>query len=291
MIYKFIKKYRSAFRVVKMCQVLEVSRSSYYNWLKRLPSTHQKEDNILVEKMRRIHKESYKTYGIRRIKAKLNKEGISCGKNRVARLMRENGIFSRLRRKYKATTNSNHRLPVAPNLLDQDFTADKPNTKWVGDITYIPTDEGFLYLSGIEDLFQRKVVGWSLGNRITKELTISSLEQAVGRENPGDGLIFHSDRGSQYAAYDYQEVLSKYCIRQSMSRKGNCYDNACMESFFSTLKKDIIYGRRFKTREEAKLAIIEYIETFYNCHRLHSTLGNMSPMEYERQYYYQEEVA
>jgi putative transposase len=291
MIYKFIKKYRSAFRVVKMCQVLEVSRSSYYNWLKRLPSIHQKEDNILVEKMRRIHKESYKTYGIRRIKAKLNKEGIPCCKNRIARLMRENGIFSRLRRKYKATTNSNHRLPVAPNLLDQDFTADKPNTKWVGDITYIPTDEGFLYLSGIEDLFQRKVVGWSLGDRITKELTIRALEQAVGRENPGDGLIFHSDRGSQYAAYAYQEVLGKYCIRQSMSRKGNCYDNACMESFFSTLKKDIIYGRRFKTRKEAKLAIIEYIETFYNCHRLHSTLGNMSPMEYERQYYYQEEVA
>jgi len=291
MIYKFIKKYRSAFRVVKMCQVLEVSRSSYYNWLKRLPSIHQKEDNILVEKMRRIHKESYKTYGIRRIKAKLNKEGIPCGKNRIARLMRENGIFSRLRRKYKATTNSNHRLPVAPNLLNQDFSADKPNTKWVGDITYIPTDEGFLYLAGIEDLFQRKVVGWSLGDRITKELTIRALEQAVGRENPDKGLIFHSDRGSQYAAYAYQDVLGKYCIRQSMSRKGNCYDNACMESFFSTLKKDIIYGRRFKTREEAKLAIIEYIETFYNCHRLHSTLGNMSPMEYERQYYYQEEVA
>jgi len=241
--------------------------------------------------MRRIHKESYKTYGIRRIKAKLNKEGISCGKNRIARLMRENGVFSRLRRKYKATTNSNHRLPVAPNLLDQDFTADKPNIKWVGDITYIPTDEGFLYFSGIEDLFQRKVVGWSLGDRITKELTISSLEQAVGRENPGEGLIFHSDRGSQYAAYAYQEVLGKYCIRQSMSRKGDCYDNACMESFFSTLKKDIIYGNKFKTREEAKLVIIEYIETFYNCHRLHSTLGNMSPMEYERQYYYQEEVA
>lgn len=291
MIYKFIKKYRSEFRVVKMCQVLEVSKSSYYDWLKRPPSMHQKEDKILIEKMRRIHKESYKTYGIRRIKAKLNKEGISCGKNKVARLMRENGIFSRLRRKYKATTNSNHRLPVAPNLLNQDFTADKPNKKWVGDITYIPTNEGFLYLAGIKDLFQRKVVGWSLGDRITKELTISSLEQAVGRENPGESLIFHSDRGSQYAAYAFQDVLHKYHIRQSMSRKGDCYDNACMESFFSTLKKDIIYGNKFKTREEAKLVIIEYIETFYNCCRLHSTLGNMSPMEYERQYYYQEEVA
>ena len=166
-----------------MCQVLEVSRSSYYGWLRRPVSVHQKEDEILVKKMRRIHKESYKTYGIRRIKAKLNKESIFCGKNRIARLMRENGIFSRLRRKYKATTHSNHRLPVAPNILNQDFSADKPNTKWVGDITYIPTDEGFLYLAGIEDLFQRKLVGWSLGNRITKELTIKALEQAVGREN------------------------------------------------------------------------------------------------------------
>jgi putative transposase len=274
-----------------MCQVLEVSRSSYYDWLRRPASRHQKEDSVLLEKMRRIHKESYKTYGIRRIKAKLNKESIFCGKNRIARLMRENGIFSRLRRKYKATTHSNHHLPIAPNLLDQDFTADRPNKKWVGDITYIPTDEGFLYFSGIEDLFQRKLVGWSLGDRITQELTLKALEQAVGRENPGEGLIFHSDRGSQYAAYAYQEILGKYCIRQSMSRKGNCYDNACMESFFSTLKKDIIYGRRFKTREEAKLVIIEYIETFYNCHRLHSTLGNMSPIEYERQYSYREEVA
>lgn len=150
----------------------------------------------------------------------------------MARLMRENGIFSRLRRKYKATTNSNHCLPVAPNLLNQDFTSDTPNKKWVSDITYIPTDEGFLYLAGIEDLFQRKVVGWSLGSRITKELTISALEQAVGRENPGEGLIFHSDRGSQYAAYAFQDALHKYHIRQSMSRKGDCYDNACMESFF-----------------------------------------------------------
>lgn len=150
----------------------------------------------------------------------------------MARLMRENGIFSRLRRKYKATTNSNHCLPVAPNLLNQDFTSDTPNKKWVSDITYIPTDEGFLYLAGIEDLFQRKVVGWSLGSRITKELTISALEQAVGRENPGEGLIFHSDRGSLYAAYAFQDTLHKYHIRQSMSRKGDCYDNACMESFF-----------------------------------------------------------
>jgi len=267
-----------------MCQVLEVSRSAYYDWLIRSESKRKKDDNKLIKEIKRVHKESYETYGIRRVKARLEKENIICGKNRVARLMRENGIFSRLRRKYKATTNSNHSYPVAPNLLNQNFTADKPNEKWVGDITYIPTDEGWLYMAGIEDLFQRKVTGWAFSSRITKELTIAALEQAVGKECPQTGLIFHSDRGSQYAAYDYQDTLRKYGIIQSMSRKGNCYDNACMESFFSTLKKDIIYGKRFKTREEAKQLIIEYIETFYNCKRIHSTLGNMSPMEYEHNY-------
>lgn len=265
-----------------MCQVFKVSRSAYYDWLKRPESNRKKDDNKILIEIKRVHKESYETYGIRRVKAQLEKDGIKCGKNRVARLMRENGIYSRLRRKYKATTNSKHNYPVAPNLLNQDFTAKNPNEKWVGDLTYIPTDEGWLYMAGVEDLFQRKVVGWAFGSRITKELAITALEQGVGREQPQAGLIFHSDRGSQYAAYDYQDTLRKYGIIQSMSRKGNCYDNACMESFFSTLKKDAIYGRKFKTREEAKLFIIEYIETFYNCKRLHSTLGNMSPMEYER---------
>ena len=282
MIYQFINKYRSTFRVMKMCQVLKVSRSSYYNWLKRPASKRQKEDKILVEKMRGIHKESYKTYGIRRIKVKLNKEGISCGKNRVARLMRKNGIFSRLRRKYKATTHSNHRLPVAPNILNQDFKANKPNKKWVGDITYIPTDEGFLYLAGIEDLFHRKVVGWSLKDRMTQELTINALKQAVGRENPGDGLIFHSDRGSQYAAYAYQETLDKYGIRQSMSRKGNCYDNACVESFFARLKIECMYPKKFVNRAQAELDIFKYVEVFYNRVRRHSTLNYLSPADFER---------
>ena len=276
---------------MKMCQVLKVSRSSYYDWLNRPLSKRKKDDHKLLSHIKRIHKETVETYGIRRMTDQLNKEGIKCGKNRVARLMRDNGIYSRLKRKYKATTNSNHSYPVAPNILDQDFTSEAPNQKWVGDITYIATDEGWLYLAAVEDLFHRKIVGWSFSNRITKELTLAALRQAIGKEHPCQGLIFHSDRGSQYAAYDYQAELRKLNIRQSMSRKGNCYDNACMESFFSTLKKDIIYGKKFKTREEAKQLIVEYIETFYNCRRLHSSLGNMSPIEYVNQFSNQEKAA
>lgn len=199
--------------------------------------------------------------------------------------MYENGIYSRHAKKYKATTNSNHNYPIAPNLLNQDFTSNTPNEKWVGDITYIGTDEGWLYFAGIEDLFTKRVVGWSFSERITKDLTISAFNQALTKAKPVTGLIFHSDRGSQYAAYDYQDFLRENNIRQSMSRKGNCYDNACAESFFATLKKDIIHGKKFKTREEAKLKIIEYVELFYNSIRIHSSIDDMSPIEFEREYY------
>jgi putative transposase len=198
--------------------------------------------------------------------------------------MKENGLISRLKRKYKATTNSNHVYPVAPNLLEKDFKAERPNQKWVGDITYIPTDEGWLYLAAVEDLFHKKVIGWALDSRMTKQLTIDAIEQAIIKEKPNKGLIFHSDRGSQYAAYTYQDKLVSNGIRQSMSAKGHCYDNACMESFFATLKKELIHGRRFRTRDDAKLIIIDYIATFYNAKRLHSALGYMSPIEFERHY-------
>ena len=196
--------------------------------------------------------------------------------------MNENGLISVLKTKYKATTNSNHNYPVAPNLLNKNFKAEKVNQKWVGDITYIPTQEGWLYLASIEDLYHKKIVGWALDSRMTKQLTLKAIDQAITREKPAKGLIFHSDRGSQYAAYDYQDKLRAHGIRQSTSAKGDCYDNACMESFFATLKKDLIHRRRFKTREEAKIAIINYIETWYNSKRSHSSLGYMSPMEYER---------
>ena len=216
------------------------------------------------------------------MKSQLDKDGYSCGKDRVRRLMSEYGIYSRLRKKYKATTQSNHHYPVVENLLKQDFSATEPHQKWVGDMTYIATEEGWLYMAGIEDLYHRKLVGWSFSSRMKKQITIDAIHQAIGRERPEGGLIFHSDRGSQYAAYDYQETLRKHGIRQSMSAKGNCYDNASMESFFSTLKKDIIYGMKFKARREAIQLIVEYIETFYNCRRLHSSLNNMSPMEFEQ---------
>ena len=279
--YIFIKEHSSEFTVQKMCRVLKVSRSAYYDWLTTPESDKKQEDNNLLKKIIKIHEKSWCTYGVRRITRQLRKEGENCGAHRVARIMEENGIYSCHRRKYKATTNSKHSIPVAPNLLGRDFLATDINQKWVGDITYISTDEGWLYFAGVEDLFNRKVVGWAFSERITKELTIAALEQAIGRTKPQRGLIFHSDRGVQYAAYAYQDVLRDNEIRQSMSRKGNCYDNACMESFFATLKKDAIYRYKFKTRAEAKTKIIEYIETFYNSYRMHSALGYQSPKDFE----------
>ena len=268
-----------------MCQMLNIKRSAYYDWLNRAESKRKQNDNDLVKEIRRVHKESRNTYGVRRIKAQLNKENIVCGKHKISRLMNENNIHSKLKRKFKATTYSDHKYPVAPNLLNQNFKAEKPNEKKVGDIIYVGTEEGWLYLASIEDLFQKEVVGWSLNTRMTRDMTIAAMEQAIKKHRPDAGLIFHSDRGVQYAAMDYQELLSKNQIVQSMSRKGNCYDNACGESFFASLKKDLIYGKKFKTIEEAKLAIVDYIETFYNCKRLHSSLGYKSPKEYIEEYY------
>lgn len=205
---------------------------------------------IFVAKITKIFNASDATYGHRRIKKQLRKEGFKCSKDRIKRIMCENGLVSVHKVKYKATTNSKHNYPVAPNLLQKDFSAEAPSQKWVGDITYIPTAEGWLYLAAIEDLHHRKVVGWALGSRMTKQLTITALEQAIHRERPKRGLIFHSDRGSQYAAHDYQDKLREHGIRQSMSAKGDFYDNSPMESFFATLKKELIHRRRFKTREQ-----------------------------------------
>lgn len=267
-----------------MCRALKVSRSAYYDWLGLPLSPRQEQDQALLIQITKIFIESDSTYGHRRIKKQLQKQGIGCSNDRIRRLMQENGLISVHKAKFKATTNSNHNYPVAPNLLQKDFTALAPGQKWVGDITYIPTNEGWLYLAAIEDLYHRKVVGWALGARMTKQLTIDALDQALARTDCQPGAIFHSDRGSQYAAYDYQDKLRENGIRQSMSAKGDCYDNACMESFFGTLKKELIYRRRFRTRTEARLAIVNYIETWYNSKRLHSGLGYMSPLEYEMKY-------
>ena len=266
-----------------MCQVLQVSRSGYYAWKSRPPSRRRQSDEELLEAIRESHTRSRGLYGVRRIHADIKKR-FGCGKNRVYRLMKANGIRSVRPRKYKATTNSKHNLPVAENLLNQDFHAQAPNTVWLSDISYIPTGEGWLYLAGVVDLCSKDVVGLAMDKTMTKELVIQALNQAIGRERPARGLIHHSDRGVQYASHAYQDLLRENGFITSMSRKGNCYDNAPAESFFSTLKSELIHLRRFKTREEAKSAIFDYIEVFYNRQRRHSSLGYLTPLEFKRQF-------
>jgi len=227
-----------------------------------------------------VHQRSRENYGSPRVTAELQALGVRCGENRVARLMRENGICAK-RRRYRATTNSKHNLPVAPNLLARQFTVDRPNAVWMTDITYIWTSEGWLYLAGVVDLYSRMVVGHSMSRRITEELTLEALNQALGRRRPKPGLLHHSDQGSQYAADDYRKLLKECGFTASMSRKGDCWDNAPMESFFATLKTELIYRERFTTREDAKRKIFEYIEVFYNRERRHSSLGYQSPVDFE----------
>ena len=266
-----------------MCLVLQVSRSGYYAWKKRPSSSRRLVDEELLMAIRKSHTRSRGLYGVRRIHADV-KEQFGCGKNRVYRLMKANGIQSVRPRKYKATTNSKHSFPVAENLLNQNFQTSAPNTVWVSDISYIPTGEGWLYLASVVDLCSKDVVGIAMNSTMTKELVIQALKQAIGREHPLKGLIHHSDRGVQYASYAYQALLRENGFIPSMSRKGNCYDNACAESFFSTLKNELVHLRRFKTREEAKEAIFDYIEVFYNRQRRHSSLGYLTPFEFKHQF-------
>lgn len=266
-----------------MCQILKVSRSGYYAWKTRPDSNRKKEDAKLLRLIRKSYEQNRKVYGVRRIHADIY-EQVHCSKKRVHRLMQANGIQSIRPRKYKTTTNSRHNLPVAENLLNRNFHSDAPNTVWVSDISYIPTDEGWLYLAGVIDLCSKDVVGMAMDKTMTKELAIQALKQAIGRERPGAGLLHHSDRGVQYASHDYQALLNENGFIPSMSRKGNCYDNACAESFFSTLKNELIYLTHFKTRAEARQAIFEYVEIFYNHKRRHSSLGYQTPSEYKRQF-------
>lgn len=268
-----------------MCHVLEVGRSTFYDWLNHSQSERRAEDEILKEKILEIFLKSDRTYGHRRIKKRLRRQRIKCSNSRIRRLMKELRLVPVQTRKFKATTNSKHSLPVAPNLLQQDFTAQAPYEKWVGDITYIPTGEGWLYLATVIDLFSRRVVGWALSERMTKQLVINAINMAIINERPPEGVIFHSDRGSQYASYDFQDMLRENRILQSMSAKGDCYDNACAESFFATIKKELVHRRRFSTRSEATLAILNYIVSWYNPHRIDSALGDLSPMEFEQEYY------
>ncbi len=267
--------------VKKMATVFNVSRSRYYAWLKSGPSKHSIQDQEYYEIIKEIFEANKGNYGSPRIHDNMKKRGIRCACKRVARIMRENGIRARRKRKFKVTTDSKHDFPIAPNLLDRNFTVEEPNSCWVSDITYISTYEGWLYLCVIIDLFSRMVVGWSIASHLRAELAIDALDMAVALRNPPKGLIFHSDRGIQYASRDFREKIAGYEIIQSMSRKGNCWDNACAESFFSTLKNEEVYKQKYKTKAEARQSIFEYIAVYYNRRRSHSFLDYMSPEEYE----------
>lgn len=281
--YEFIQRYRSQFRIGKMCRVLHVSRSGYYSWNNRPESKRTKANRVLLRAIKEIHKESRQVYGSPRVTEALSDKGLKASRNRVARLMAKNGIRSRVKRKFKVTTHSDHKLPISPNLLNQNFQVDALGHILVSDITYIRTGEGWLYLTTIIDLFHRKVVGWSMSKRMTAELTtIAALKQYVKHYSPAEGVIFHSDRGVQYASADFRKLLKKYSFVQSMSGKGNCYDNAVAESFFKTLKTELIYHVRYLTRAQARASIFEYIETFYNRVRKHSYLGYLSPVQFEQ---------
>jgi len=264
-----------------MSSILEVSRAGFYAWLGRGDSKHTLEDRRLTVLVREEHEKSRRTYGAPRIHAALHRRGEICGLHRVERLMREAGIRPKTRRKYQRTTDSKHNHPVAPNILDQKFTASAPNQVWASDITYIATDEGWLFLASTLDLYSRKVVGWSMSASMPTSLVEDALTMAIGLRSPQPGLIHHSDRGVQYAAHAFQGLLERHGIVCSMSRKGNCYDNAVKESFFHTLKTELCDREHYRTRAEARASVFEFIEVFYNRQRLHSTLGYCPPTEFE----------
>ena len=266
-----------------MCEVLGIARQSYYAWRNRKPSKRAQENQVLLEEIKEIHEESRQTYGSPRIHQTLKAQGHTVGRNRVARLMRKNGIRAIQKRKKKWTTDSKHSFPIAPNLVNREFEATDRDQLWLADITYVATDEGWLYLAAILDVYSRKIVGWAMDRTMSRRLCMNALEMAVMTRQPGQGLIHHSDRGSQYASADYQAMLEKHGMVCSMSRKGDCWDNAPMESFFGTLKSESLHRYKFRTRDEARREIFEYIEIFYNRTRSHSALGYTSPETFETQ--------
>lgn len=271
--------------MVKMCQVLGVSRSGFYEWKSRKCSDQKKRRAALTSKIRFVFFESNHIYGSPKITRVLRNQGETVSEKTVTRIMKDEGLRSKTVKKYKATTNSKHQLPIYPNLLNQQFQVDHPKQVWVADITYIWTREGWLYLATIMDLFSRRIIGWHMSHRMTKELVITALKRAIAAEPPIPGLVHHSDRGSQYASKEYQSLLRQHGIYTSMSRKGNCYDNACIESFHGVIKREMIFHRAFVTREEAKQEIFEYLMRFYNARRIHSACDYVSPVEFEQAYY------
>jgi len=279
--YELVESEKTAFPVGALCEAVGVSRSAYYAWRSSGPSARELANERILAEIRAIHVENEARYGSPRVVDELRERGHEVGKHRVARLMRENGIFARMRRRFRHTTDSKHKLPVAPNLLEQNFTATAPNQAWVGDIMYIWTAEGWSYLAVLLDLYSRRVVGWALRKSLSRELAVSALQHAVTCRRPPAGLVHHTDRGSQYASQEYRNLLAAHGVRCSMSAAGNCYDNAVAESFFATLKKELVHGCAFETRSEAYDAISDYIENYYNAKRRHSAAGNQSPINFE----------
>jgi len=265
-----------------MCRILGVSSAGYYAWIDREPSAADQRRDELAEEIRAAHADVKRRYGSPRMHAELNARGRACSVNTVAKVMKGLGIRAISHRKFRVrTTDSNHDFPVAANVVDRDFTASKPNEVWLSDITYVPTQEGWLYLAAVEDLYSRRVVGWSMDVTMESRLVVDALAMAVEQRFPAEGLVAHSDRGGQYASEHYQRLLAKQGITCSMSRKGNCYDNAPMESFFATLKKELVHHETYATVAEAKASVFEFIEVFYNRVRRHSSLGYVAPAEFE----------
>ena len=279
--YRAIQEYDRRYPIRLMCRALAVSAAGYYAWRSRPESPRAVSARTVLSAIRVIHRESRETYGSPSIWDALVKQGHRIGEHRVARLMRQNGIRAKTVKKWRATTQSNHRLPVAQNTLNRQFMVEAPNRVWAGDLTYVWTTEGWLYLAVLLDLYSRRVIGWAMGHRLTVDLAEQALTMALVTRRPEAGLLHHSDRGSQYAASRYQQLLDAQGLVPSMSRKGNCWDNACVESFFGTLKRELVHHRHYATRDDATRDIFEYIEVFYNRQRRHSTLGYHSPAEYE----------
>ena len=262
--------------------MLSVSRSGFYSWTNRSRSQRDLKNSRLLCHIKQIYSESGKRYGSPRVTIALRNKGIICNRKRVERLMRENGIYSRIKKKFKVTTHSRHKRPVADNLIKMDFKSSQPNRVWTSDITYIWTRQGWMYLSVFMDLYSRAIVGWTLNTRLTDDLVINAFSKAVCSRRPPPGLIVHSDRGSQYCSHDFKELINKNECNQSMSSTGNCYDNAVTESFFHTLKTELVYHEKYETRDQARRSIFKYIEIFYNRNRIHTSIGGVSPYQFEQ---------
>ena len=289
--YSFMKAHEDEFSIERMSCVFKVSRSGYYRFISAKTSARRIENIRLLEVIKKIHDANRQVYGSPRIHAELRAQGEQCSRKRVARLMRIEGLQAKMKRRFKRTTHVDPLAKKAPNLLKQNFKCSKPNSRWVADITYVATGEGWLYVAAILDLFSRRIVGLAMNERMTTELIKNALEQAITHRRPMTGLIHHSDKGCQYTSHAFQTELLSHGIVSSMSGTGNCYDNAAMESFFHTLKTEHIYFESYKTREQAKLSIFEYVEVFYNRKRSHSTLGYLSPMMFEIKWDQQQNIS